>query len=69
MTKQYDWFAASLFQQDLSTDDFYDLGITPDNSEIKSQDSYKNIPEVVEAFSVNGKFDDNAFDTFYNNAL
>ena len=38
-------------------------------SETVSQDSYKNIPEVVEAFSVNGKFDDNAFDTFYNNAL
>lgn len=69
MTKQYDWFAASLFQKDLSTDDFYDLGITPDNSEIKSKDSYKNIPEVIEAFSENGKFDDNAFDTFYNNAL
>lgn len=69
MTKQHDWFAASLFQPDLSTEDFYDIGITPDNAEIKSQDAYKNIPEVIEAFSKDGKFDDNAFDTFYNNAL
>ena len=69
MTKQYDWLAASLFQQDLSIDDFYDLGITPDNAEIKSKEDYKNIPEVIEAFSVDNKFDDNAFDTFYNNAL
>ena len=69
MAKQHDWFAASLFQKDLSTDDFYNLGITPDNAEIKSKDVYKNIPEVIDAFSKNGKFDDNAFDTFYNNAL
>ena len=59
MAKQHDWFAASLFQKDLSTDDFYNLGITPDNTEIKSKDVYKNIPEVIDAFSNNGKFDDN----------
>ena len=69
MTKQHDWFAASLFQKDFSTEDFYNIGITPDNSEIKSKDAYKNIPEVIEAFTSDGKFDDNAFDTFYNNAL
>ena len=69
MIKQHDWFAASLFQPDLSTEDFYNIGITPDNAEIKAQDAYKNIPEVIEAFSKDGKFDDNAFDTFYNNAL
>lgn len=69
MNKQHDWFAANLFQPDFSSDDFYDIGITPDNTEIKSKDAYKDIPEVIDAFTVNGKFDDNAFTQFYNNAL
>ena len=69
MIKKHDWFAASLFQPDLSVEDFYNIGITPYNAEIKSQDAYKNIPEVIEAFTKDGKFDDNAFNTFYNNAL
>ena len=69
MNKQHDWFAANLFQPDFSSDDFYNIGITPDNAEIKSKDAYKDIPEVIDAFTVNGKFDDNAFTQFYDNAL
>lgn len=70
MSKKYDWFAANLFQPGLSTDDFYNLGLTPDNSEIKSKDSYKNLPDVISRFTNDqGEFDNRAFDDFYNTAL
>jgi hypothetical protein len=47
----------------------YANGITPDNSELKPKDVYKDIPEVQKAFTVDGKFDENQFDQFYNIAL
>lgn len=70
MSKKYDWFAANLFQPGLSTDDFYNLGLTPDNSEIKSKDAYKSLPDVISKFTnENGEFDNKAFDSFYDTAL
>ena len=67
--KKHDWFAANLFQPDMSIDDFYNAGITPANTEIKSKDEYKSNPKVVELFSSTGEFDEKAFETAYNNAL
>lgn len=64
-----DWFATKLFQPDFSIADMYANGITPDNSELKPKDVYKDIPEVQKAFTVDGKFDENQFDQFYNIAL
>lgn len=64
-----DWFATKLFQPDFTIADMYANGITPDNSELKSKDAYRDIPEVQKAFTVNGKFDENKFDQFYNIAL
>ena len=50
MAKVNDWFAARLFQPDYTLVDFYAHNITPDNSDLKSMDDYKNLPEVQEAF-------------------
>ena len=71
MSKKYDWFAASLFQPDLSLDDFFDIGVTPDNSEMKSKDAYKSLPDVVNKFTNTntGEFDEKAFNSFYDTAL
>ena len=67
--KKYDWFAARLFQPDLSTADFYNAGVIPENTEIKSKDYYRNNPTVIEKFTEGGTFNENKFETFYNNAL
>jgi hypothetical protein len=67
--KKHDWFAANLFQPELSITDFYNAGITPNNTEIKSKDYYKSVPAVVDAFTENGTFNENKFEKFYNSAL
>ena len=67
--KKYDWFAARLFQPELSTADFYNAGVIPENTEIKPKDYYRNNQAVIEAFTENGVFDENKFENFYNNAL
>ena len=67
--KKHDWFAANLFQPDMSIDDFYNAGITPANTEIKSKDEYRSNPKVIELFSSTGEFDEKAFETAYNNSL
>lgn len=67
--KQHDWFAANLFQPDLSINDFYSVGITPENTSIKSREDYKSNPVVIDAFTKEGKFDEQSYNTFYDNAL
>lgn len=67
--KKHDWFAANLFQPELSIDDFYNAGLTPDNTSIKSRDDYKAIPEVIDAFTKDGKFNEEAYNSFYDAAL
>ena len=67
--KTHDWFAANLFQPELSIDDFYNAGLTPDNTGIKGRDEYKSNPTVIEAFTKDGKFDEQSYNTFYDNAL
>ena len=67
--KKHDWFATVLFQPELTTEDFFNAGIVPDNTEIRSKDYYKNIPTVVDKFTVNEVFDEKAFNQTYNNAL
>lgn len=49
--------------------DFYANGITPENTGIHDRDYYKNIPQVQEQFSRDGKFDDSAYNQFYDSAL
>lgn len=49
--------------------DFYANGITPENTGIHDRDYYKNIPQVQEQFSRDGKFNDSAYNQFYDSAL
>lgn len=67
--KKHDWFAATLFQPELTTEDFFNAGIIPNNTEIKSRDYYKSLPSVVEKFTVDNKFNEKAFNQTYDNAL
>ena len=53
----------------MSLDDFVTAGITTNNTELKSKDEYKEIPKVVEKFSKDGKFDEVAFNNFYDQSL
>ena len=70
MAKVNDWFAARLFQPDYTLVDFYAHNITPDNSDLKPMEDYKNLPEVQEAFKdQSGKFDEKKFNDFYNTSL
>jgi hypothetical protein len=47
----------------------YGNGITPENTELKDEDYYKNIPQVVNNFTKNGEFDETAYKQFYDSAL
>lgn len=68
--KKNDWFATLLYNPDLSTRQLSELGITPENSGLKTKDEYKNIDDVKQEFSdANGHFDNKKFDDFYNGAL
>ena len=58
-----------LFNQPSSLDEVVANGITPENTGIQSKDYYKNIDAVQQTFTQNGKFDEVAFDNFYNSAL
>lgn len=70
MAKINDWFAARLFQPDYTLVDFYAHNITPDNSDLKPMEDYKNLPEVQEKFKdQSGKFDEKKFNDFYNTSL
>lgn len=65
-----DWFGLYYSNQDKTYVDFLQGGITPNNIELKSPDEYKKNEKIVQAFTLpDGKFDDNAFTTFYNKAL
>lgn len=69
MEKQNDWLAILSFQPDLSLDDLVSAGISTENTGMKSKEAYKEIPKVVEMFSKDGKFDEAAFDSFYDQSL
>jgi hypothetical protein len=69
MARKNDWVATMLYNQPSSFDEVIANGITPDNSQILSKDEYKNKEAIQEAFTENGKFNEVAFDNFYNSAL
>ena len=65
-----DWFGLYYSNQDKTYIDFLQNGITPNDIELKSKDEYKQNEKIIQAFtSPDGRFDNNAFDTFYNKAL
>ena len=54
--KKNDWLAALFFQPDKSVQELVNLGITPDNSNVKDREYYKGIPEIQDGQSgVKGK--------------
>jgi hypothetical protein len=68
--KKNDWLAALFFQPDKSVQELVNLGITPDNSNVKDREYYKGIPEIQEAFKNDrGEFDNQKFDTYYKDVL
>jgi hypothetical protein len=72
-TKVHDWFAVTLNSNnvDLGSNPYvtlYTNGITPDTTDLKDKNFYKNIPQVQEMFTKNGSFDDSAFEQAYQSA-
>lgn len=68
--KKNDWFATILHQPEMSLTDMYDNGVTPDNTDFKTRDFYKNMPQVVDAFTNDeGQFDETLFNNKYQSAL
>lgn len=66
---QNDWIATLMYNQPSSLDEVVAHGITPENTDIKSADYYKNNKTVQETFQKDGKFDEDTFNTFYDSAL
>lgn len=68
--KKNDWLAVIVNQPNFDFDDLQEYGITPDNTTIKTEDYYKNLPQIQQIFvDKDGKFDENKFDNFYLGAL
>lgn len=70
MNKKNDWIAINLNSgDDISIDSLSAYGINPNNTGLQSEDYYKSIKQVREAFTDNtGKFDDSKFHDFYESA-
>lgn len=71
--KKNDWIAINLNAPDnISFENLYDYGITPDNTGLQDEDYYKSLKQVqnTEAFkNKDGSFSDEKFHTFYESAL
>ena len=70
--RKNDWFATLLNIEDkpeITESVLYANGITPDNTSIKDRDYYKNISQVQERFTKDGKFDESAYNQYYDSAL
>jgi len=65
--KRNDWLATVYYNPTLSLSDMPDINITPDNTEFKTRDEYRNIPAVVNTFkNENGEFDEKKFNALYD---
>lgn len=65
--KKNDYLALNLNLENtgLNPEDLRAYNITPDNTGLEDADYYKNIPQVVQRFSKDGQFDEDAFNDFY----
>lgn len=65
--KQYDIFATLLQNTQAKPEDLITSGLSPDNTELRTKDEYKNSELIKSQFTdINGKFDESGFDSFYN---
>lgn len=68
--KTNDWFTSILFNKDKDIPDFVAGGLNKDNTGLQSRDFYRNKSKVQKIFSdENGKFNDVAYNQFYNSTL
>lgn len=68
--KPNDFFATLMFQPNTTFEDMAAEGLTADNLGLQSRDYYKDIQQVKDTFvDKNGKFDNKAYDNFYDNCL
>lgn len=69
--KPNDFVAATLNSAGkLTLDDFKAYDLTPDNTGIKDENYYKNIPQIQEKFQTkNGEFDNDAYTRWYDSTL
>lgn len=63
--KENDWIVAGLNNPNYSTSEFLVSGLNLDNTQMLSQEFYRNTPFVKEHFTQNGTFDEQAFDSYY----
>ena len=70
MNRKNDWIAINLNSgDDISIDSLSAYGINPNNTGLQSEDYYKSIKQVRDAFTDStGKFDDSKFHDFYESA-
>ena len=65
--KQYDIFATLLQNTQAKPEDLITSGLSPDNTELRTKDEYKNSELIKTQFTdINGKFDESGFDSFYD---
>ena len=65
--KQYDIFATLLQNTQAKPEDLITSGLSPDNTELRTKDEYKNSELIKSQFTdINGKFDESGFDSFYD---
>lgn len=70
MAKKNDFFAATLnAPENFGFDDFFTHDITPENTELKDPEYYKTVKQVQNKFTENGKFNEDAFNSYYNGVL
>ena len=70
MEEKKDWFGLQYANPNATSDDFLLNGIRTNEVELKDKDFYKKNDKIIRAFSdESGKFNEAAFDKFYDNAL
>lgn len=70
MEEKRDWFGLYYQNQNANYTDYLQNGISPKDVILQDKDSYKKNDKIVQAFTDNeGKFNNEAFDNFYNQAL
>lgn len=70
MTEKKDWFGLYYQNQNANYTDFLQHDIKPSDVVLNDKDTYKKNDKIIQAFTDNeGKFNEDAFNNFYNQAL
>lgn len=66
--KENDWFLAISENPDFQISNFMQVGLTPENTQLKDKSFYQNSQYIQNLYQQDGKFDQAAFDEAYNKA-